>query len=54
MSLARLLIDSRHKEVNSQASQERESGKNRGRENCSFVTCKESFQSGVQKPDLDD
>src|SRR5580704_18056922 len=54
MSLARFLIDSRHKEVKSKASQEDESGKNRGRENGSFVTCKESFQSGVQKKDLDD
>ena len=48
----RLLIDSRHKEVNSQACREGDSGDNRGRENCSCETCKESFQGGAQKPDL--
>lgn len=51
---ARLLIDSRHKEVQSQASQEEESRENCGRENCSCVTCKKSFQGSAQKPDLDD
>jgi len=52
LRFARLLIDSRHKEVKSHASQEGESGENRGRENCSSVTCKESFEGGAQKPDL--
>ena len=52
LRLARLSIDSRHTEVKSQASQEGESGENRGRENYSCVTCKERFQGGAQKPDL--
>jgi len=52
LRFARLSIDSRHKEVKSQASQDGESGENRGRGNCSCVTCKESFQGGAQKPDL--
>ena len=53
LRFARLLIDLRHKEVKSQASQEDESGENRGRANCSCVTCKESLHGGAQKPDLD-
>jgi hypothetical protein len=53
LRLARLLIDSNHKEVQRQASYEDESGENRGRENCSFLTCKESFHCDAQKPDLD-
>jgi hypothetical protein len=52
LRFARLLIDSRHKEVKHQASQEDESGENRGRENCPCMTCKEGFQRGGQKPDL--
>jgi hypothetical protein len=48
----RLSIDSRHKEAQNEASQEEQSGENCGRENCSRVACKESFQGGVQKPDL--
>src|SRR6266404_382661 len=52
LRFARLSIDSRHKEVKCQASQEDESGEDRGRENCSRVTCKESFQRGAEKPDL--
>ena len=46
------MINSRHKEIKSDASQEDESGANRGGENCSCVTCKESFQGCAQKPDL--
>jgi len=53
LRFARLSIDSRHKEVQNRASQEEESGENCGRENCSYVTCKESFQGSAQKPDLD-
>ncbi len=44
LRFARPFIDSRHKEVKSQASEEYEPGENRGRENCPCVTCKESFQ----------
>jgi hypothetical protein len=53
LRFARPFIDSSHKEVKSQASEEYEPGENRGRENCPCVTCKESFQSGAEKPDLD-
>ena len=53
LRFARLSIDSRYKEVQSQACQEEESGENCGRENCSCVTCKESLQGSAQKPDLD-